>query len=1130
MADPTLLALFQELVTSYDSTISTAEGSAFRTSVIDPFLKRIGDSPLDVDLEAYVVDRLKTEHPTLDTSEGSGIRDLVLRPMVTMLAPLRREINAVALTQSLNNYEAMTREEVDSLLGNFFLSIQDGSLATGSVRVYFATPQASVIDSLVKFSTASGLSFFPRVVTSVTATTMALNRDGSLYYVDVLCEAGEKGTAYNISAGEITKVETIIGAVRVSNLFGFQSGVDDETKATAVTRARESITTRTLATSRGIKTLITESYANIDKLQVIGFGDPEMKRDLVEGPQSIAGIPGGFEGAADVDLASSIHIGGKTDVYAYQPSRAAQVLDIKNITDSGRRIVRGSSGGSPSTGSQDTFTDVNGQFSKNGVKPGDVLRFGSDTVALVETAILSVSDDTLTTGAGTIPFGLSNQTYEVVRNEDAKKYVDVSLFDLAAVDSNGDVVFEGASQDPVIPTPGSLSLSALTLGGTNQTKTINIASENAKSPIMQAISVDELDPTQLTLTGVSYPHADPLFAKSRTEFTGGTDPATATGSITFVAAPGGSSANVNDGDFLELEDRLGISQAFVFNQSGSYSLSSFTATGKNAQGSITCCAPTLISDGETVVINDGTNAYTFYFDKSGTFTPAVVDAQNIEVDISSETLASGVAAKLFAQINSSTILITATHSGGVTIDLNHDNAGAAANQNTKISDTVASSEFSSKGMLGGAVLVNISAASTKYDVAAAFRTALLANNLEITPGAAPVSGIGLLSLSADVAGSAGNTAITDGGSGLIEFTTSNFSGGTNGTKATGTVRVNFSGRVGALFPSTETVDFNRAAFTDSSGNVYQASSLGQVTATRIINSNTFTTPGDSTALLTRGTWVSRQSSGDLLYMVGTGATPTVHSSGTSTTTVRFDGAAGTFAYAAAGAITCDVHQGVSYQDIQQDVANGLFYVDVTVEASQVGTSYNAVSGSVFTTADIYSEGWVLRNLGAGTSFSPREKLYLRFSNYVNDKNLRKASAAYAIRLAYEHADTLSQIQDFVELDSNRIISEDILVKHFLPGMVGMKISLRGMTSASAQTSIDDFLSNLDPASTLEVSDLIDHLYSAGATYISLPIEVVTITPSQDRVRTASSTNDTVPIERVRHFVLDTSRLTITVLT
>ena len=1129
MADTTLLTLFQELMASYDSTIPTTSGSSFRTSVMDPLLDRIGDSPLDIDLETFLVDRLKTEHPTLDVSEGSGIRDLVIRPMVTMLAPLRREINAIAIAQSLNNYSKMTRSEVDALLGNFFLSIQTGSLATGSVRVYFSVPQAVVIDSLVKFSTSDGLNFFPSSIISITATTMSLNRDSGLFYVDVPAQAESTGTDYNIAAGKISKVETIIGAVKVTNPLGFQSGVADETKATAITRAKSSITTRTLATSRGISTLVTEQYANIDTLQVIGFGDPEMKRDIIEGPQSISGIPGGFEGAADVALPPSVHVGGKTDVYVYQPSRSSQTLDIKTITDSGRRIVRGSTGASPSAGSLDTFTDLNGQFLKNGVKIGDILRFGSDTIALVETAIISVSDDTVTSTAGTIPLGMNSQVYEIIRKEDIDLYVDVPIFDLAAVDGDGNTVLEGS--DPVLPVPGDLSLSPLTFGGSNVAKTgalgINVANENVKTPFMRISSIDQLDPTQYTLTGVTYPHSDVLFSKAATDFKGGTSHIAATGSVTFNDTKGGSAGQIGDDDYIILRDSSGIDQRFLFHHSGSITLT--VSNSEYATGTVICCLPTQINDGETVVINDGSNAYTFYFDKTGTYTPPVLNATNIEVDISSATTDIAVAFALNAQINTAAITIGSVPSGNKLI-LTHNVLAAASNQNTAITATVLSSDFSTIGMLGGTVTVDVSSTSTAYDIAAASRTAVLGNNIDITPGTAPSTGDALLSLACDVTGSAGNNPITVGGFGSFsnEISAVGMLGGSNGTKSSGTIRVYFGGAVGAFFPAKTTINFPATTFTDAAGNVFLPKYLGTVSATTVAGSNTFTTPGDNTSLLTRGTWISEGSSGAGLRMVGTAAVPTIHSSGTSTTTVRFDDTG--FAYTTGATIAFDVNQGVNYNDITLDSSTGLYYKDVLVEATAVGASFNIADETVLTPANVYVEGWCIRNLESGSAFSTREKPYIRFSNYVNDLNFRKASSAYAVRLSYEYADTLADIQSFVEMDSNRIISEDILVKHFLPGLVSAKITLKGLTSDSATEAVTTFLETLSPSSTLEISDLVDYLYSSGATYVKLPIVLVVQTPSQDRVITALTTEDSVPLERIRHFMLETNGLQVTVTT
>ena len=249
---------------------------------------------------------------------------------------------------------------------------------------------------------------------------------------------------------------------------------------------------------------------------------------------------------------------------------------------------------------------------------------------------------------------------------------------------------------------------------------------------------------------------------------------------------------------------------------------------------------------------------------------------------------------------------------------------------------------------------------------------------------------------------------------------------------------------------------------------------------------------------------------------------------TSTTavTVRYDDTGSAFTTSASA--TNNLHQGVNYQDIQQDSATGLYYVDVECSAEANGAAYNIPVDSVMTTANIYSEGVVLRNIESGTAFSTREKPYLRFTNYVNDQNLRKTSVAYSVRLGYEYTDTLVSMQSFVESDDNRIIAEDLLIKHFLPGLVSAKVTLTGITADQATTAVTDFLADLDPSTTLEVSDLVKALYDAGATYVQLPLTLVVITPSQDRVLTGQAVQDKVPLERIRHFILETDGLTVTV--
>ena len=148
--DETLETLALELAAEWDPTLDVSAGSAFRSRFLTPLLERIGGSPLEVDLETFLAERIKEEIPESDVDEAySAMRDLVVRAFIPMAEPLRREIRGVKTSQSLNNYATMTRDEVDSLLGNYFTSLRTGTKAGGVVRMY--TPEKTQsYEALVK--------------------------------------------------------------------------------------------------------------------------------------------------------------------------------------------------------------------------------------------------------------------------------------------------------------------------------------------------------------------------------------------------------------------------------------------------------------------------------------------------------------------------------------------------------------------------------------------------------------------------------------------------------------------------------------------------------------------------------------------------------------------------------------------------------------------------------------------------------------------------------------------------------------------------------------------------------------------------------------------------------------------
>lgn len=531
--DPTLLQLAIELAESYDPTLDTSEGSAFRTEFLDPLLTRVGGSPLDGDIETFLVERLQTEIPGIDVSPMSAMRDLVIRAAVVMLAPLRREINAIRSAQSLTNYNIMTRAEINALLANYFIQLQEGSVAAGVVRLYFPSPRTVSVTPLVQFSTGAGLNFFPVASQSLTSVQMSFNQEGSLYYMDVQLEAEAPGDQYNVDVGEINSAPTISGTTKVTNLARFTSGVAQESKVEGVARALSSITVRNLITDRGVKFVIPSVFPAVDTLQVIGYGDSEMQRDVVKGPVSISDIPGGLTGKDDPDLATGeqVHIGGKTDIYIYQATPDADDVDIQDFTDKGFRIFAGIHGytnpGSPTS----TFNDQYGFFDRRGVVAGDLLYLTDEVYEISAVTPTSLTITSFQGGPSTIAAALYELTYEIARREVGQ--LTVPLYDLVAENAGVPVIDE--DDDPIAPIPGSSSKAQLTVASVPIKKKdlpwSSISRSNIKLPLLRVVVVEKLDPITLEGSGVYVPMRDFFLATVPNDFTGGTVSTAATGTV-----------------------------------------------------------------------------------------------------------------------------------------------------------------------------------------------------------------------------------------------------------------------------------------------------------------------------------------------------------------------------------------------------------------------------------------------------------------------------------------------------------------------------------------------------------------------------------------------------------------------
>lgn len=279
----TLRLFLEERFRQFNPRENLDVGSPARVQVIDPVVRRFAPDPLEPDLKRFALVRLQQEFPNLYAKEGAALADALVKPMQVLLEPLRREIRGVKRNQSMIDPSTLAPAEADALMFNVFVRRRTGTFARVKVRIYFPNPMSVVAGSTNFAFTGTGLRYIPRGPQSITAQAMLFNQDGDLYYFDVDYIAEAPGTRYNIGADRIIGVTGMTAATRATNLVKAEYGDDEETTIEMIERGERSIGERSLTTVPGAVAVLFEQFSDLQILQVIGFNDPEMQRDVITG-------------------------------------------------------------------------------------------------------------------------------------------------------------------------------------------------------------------------------------------------------------------------------------------------------------------------------------------------------------------------------------------------------------------------------------------------------------------------------------------------------------------------------------------------------------------------------------------------------------------------------------------------------------------------------------------------------------------------------------------------------------------------------------------------------------------------------------------------------------------------------
>lgn len=264
----------------------------------------------DTFLTAY----LKEKVTDADFSEGSVLRDFVVKAIAYIFAYLERERKITRDRQSLLSLSSLPAGEsvddaVDALLSNWFLTRKDGTPSYVTAVLHFSQATDVELRPTTTFFRTATSKFFPSITSPIVIPATDLRPNISVngtvtdYSTTVTLVSATPGTTGNVTPGKFVSADPFNPYfLYAENVTQGEGGKDIESTAELLARAPTAISVRNLINTRSIDTVLRETFA-IDAVRVIGFQDPEMIRDF--SAESVSGL--------------RMHVGGHYDVYVALP-------------------------------------------------------------------------------------------------------------------------------------------------------------------------------------------------------------------------------------------------------------------------------------------------------------------------------------------------------------------------------------------------------------------------------------------------------------------------------------------------------------------------------------------------------------------------------------------------------------------------------------------------------------------------------------------------------------------------------------------------------------------------------------------------------------------------------------------
>jgi hypothetical protein len=214
-------------------------------------------------------------------------------------------------------------------------------------------------------------------------------------------------------------------------------------------------------------------------------------------------------------------------------------------------------------------------------------------------------------------------------------------------------------------------------------------------------------------------------------------------------------------------------------------------------------------------------------------------------------------------------------------------------------------------------------------------------------------------------------------------------------------------------------------------------------------------------------------------------------------------------------------------DMNNNLSNGLYYMDVELISEGVGDEWNLDPDVVFEIEGYDSDGYRLVVGDPNLTYSIEEELTMNISRRVltvgstDRADQATPLSSQNIQVNYDRSPLASSVQGFASADLERVLCASILVRHLQPHYLNFELTYRGGSSADVvEDDVLDHLAELGPSERVESSDIVNLAYRRSADFVDSPIELAAVAHDEERKITVDRSTNYVTRGRLATFFPD----------